>query len=130
MKKQVEVNRSGLTGSIALIVIGVILVLAAVVFYFVKNTSLFALTMVIIGVISVILGIAILFYTQSFELRRQKKEKLSHIEELSSVTTTDKPVSVCGNQVSKPEIPKAVINVEPNSSFNSYFLDRYEYPSL
>lgn len=72
----VEVNRSGLGGSISLVVIGIILILAALVFYFIKNVNYFAITIIIIGIITIILGAFIIFYTTR-EIKRQKLKALS-----------------------------------------------------
>lgn len=73
----VEVNKSGTAGSVSLIVIGIILILAAIVFYFVKNMNYFAITIIIIGIITLILGLVIIFYVQSHELSKQKKKYIS-----------------------------------------------------
>lgn len=73
----VEVNKSGTAGSVSLIVIGIILILAAIVFYFVKNTNYFAITIIVIGIITLILGLVIIFYVQSHELSKQKRMYVS-----------------------------------------------------
>lgn len=114
-ENKVKLNRSGTTGSVSLIVIGIILILAAIVFYFVKNTNWFVITIGVIGLVTIILGIAILLYAQSYELKSQK-EKLLPQEESKKVE-----IPRCGG-MTPSETPTKVFGVVPNKGFNFHQL--------
>lgn len=84
-------------GSLSLIVIGIILILIAIVFYFVKNTNFFAIAVIVIGILTIILGIIVWF------LDKKKKEEMV----IAPVPETKK---VRGKEIALLNLGKSVVN--------------------